>query len=825
MPHSVPPPEAPTLIDSLPSEQVIPSDDSSVVNQSLSTAALAKPTPPEAFAREFSPLTAAKSAALLGPSISVGHSILPAGAFLEAESPRPDSSDAQAVATVTNTQSEPKSAPVGNQISSTPAPKTPQKATLIASLAVSGLGTSNPEGTRILTQERGGGVREFQIQPPLPQTQPFPGQPVTPTPSNPQPQNIPAPSPETPSNGTPTPTVPLGNRGAIELTADRQEYDVERQVITAEGNVVLRFQQAVLDADRVQINLPNRIAVATGNVALRRGQQVLRGDRFEYYFVQDSGAVLNASGEVYQPTATTDLSVPLPNDVGATILPTRPLSDRIAANQPLQQISNPGGFTIGIGAGRNIENLPPQQVGGTINRVRFQAERVDFNAEGFTARKVRLTNDPFSPPELELRADTAQFRRINPLVSEITASRPRLVFDQGLEVPLFRDRVVIDRRPREPGLINFGYDATDRGGLFVERSFEPINTPGLRVRITPQYFIQKAVSEGNILGPGVFGARAKLDATLNPRTAVQGSVVLTSLNPNDFENRARASLRLQRTIGTTLPHTLNLEYSYRDRLFNGSLGFQTVQRSIGAVLASPVIPLGKSGINLTYQAGAQYINADTDRPDLLKADRTNNRIDLGRYQASASLSRGFLLWQGKGLPPTPTEGLRYTPIPVVPYLQLNTGVTGVATAYSSGDTQNSLSGSIGIQGQIGHFSRRFLDYTGFNLTYFRTFPNGQSPFLFDRVVDTKVLSGGINQQIYGPLRLGFQTAVNLDNGQRISTDYYVEYSRRAYNIILRYNPVLQIGSINFRINDFNWLGNPEPFSGSEVRPVIQGVPR
>jgi len=71
-------------------------------------------------------------------------------------------------------------------------------------------------------------------------------------------------------------------------------------------------------------------------------------------------------------------------------------------------------------------------------------------------------------------------------------------------------------------------------------------------------------------------------------------------------------LWLRQIIGTRIPHTLALEYSYRDRLFNGSLGFQTVQSSLGGVNLSRH-SLGKTGINLSYQAGAQYINAETDR--------------------------------------------------------------------------------------------------------------------------------------------------------------------------------------------------------------------
>jgi len=48
---------------------------------------------------------------------------------------------------------------------------------------------------------------------------------------------------------------------------------------------------------------------------------------------------------------------------------------------------------------------------------------------------------------------------------------------------------------------------------------------------------------------------------------------------------------------------------------------------------------------------------------------------------------------------------------------------------------------------------------------------------------------------------------------------------RAYNILIRYNPVLQLGSLNLRISDFNWDGNSSPFEGNGIRPVVDGVIR
>jgi len=71
---------------------------------------------------------------------------------------------------------------------------------------------------------------------------------------------------------------------------------------------------------------------------------------------------------------------------GATATP----SNRITANQPLQQVTNTGG--IGFAGARNVSNIPlpnrAAQLGG-----RAFVEQIDF-AEGWQANNVRITNDP-----------------------------------------------------------------------------------------------------------------------------------------------------------------------------------------------------------------------------------------------------------------------------------------------------------------------------------------------------------------------------------------------------------------------------------------------
>ena len=629
------------------------------------------------------------------------------------------------------------------------------------------------------------------------------------------------------------PSIPIEEIDVIEVIADRQEYDRQKEVITAEGNVTMRFAQSVLTSDRLEINLKDRLAVAQGNVVLKRGEQVLRGEKFEYYLVSDRGIVFQAGGEIFQPTLSRDTDVAKQLPPERTILD-RALSDRLIETQPLTGVTAEAGLGATIGSSRDFDlGNNDTSVGGTINRLRFQAERIDFEGNTWTAKNLRLTNDPFSPPELELRAQTATFTRFDTLVNRLTTTKSRLVIDDSLTLPLLVSSFVFDGRPNRAGLFNIAFDGDERGGLYIERSWNILEREKVSWDFTPQYFIQRAISpttfdfsesdEGG-LDLDTLGLQSKFTANLNPRRNISADLSLTSFDLSDFEDNLRANVGIQQTVGNPAnPYSFDLTYNYRDRLFNGSLGFQTVQNSIGGVVTSPNIALGKTGVNLRYQASVQNIGADTDRADLLAAERDNDRINLTRYQGAVFLSKSFPIWSGKVLPSTKEEGLRYTPTPVVPYLELLTGVSGVGSFYSNSDTQLSLEGNIGIQGQLGHFSRDWLDYTGFRLAYSQNIRGDESPFLFDRLVDRQAFSVDIVQQIYGPIRVGFRTSVDLQDNDEISTDYILEYSRRTHNITLRYNPVLEIGSFSLRISDFNWRGNPQPFEREGITPVIQGV--
>ncbi|MBP0041045.1 MAG: DUF3769 domain-containing protein [Roseofilum sp. SBFL] len=625
------------------------------------------------------------------------------------------------------------------------------------------------------------------------------------------------------------PIAPPGQDAVIELTADRQEFDDERQIFTAEGNVEMLLDDAILRSDKLQVNLINRLALAVGNVSLVSGEQILLGSRFLYNFVQGTGTIEEARGVVYIPTAGTDFDFRDDNPDSQLLPP----GERILLDQPPTDVTDAGGVIINVGGGGSAATTSVQQ-GGQVRRVRFEAEQLDFTPEGWQATNIRFTNDPFSPPELEVRADRAQLTRISPLEDEVLMTRPRLVFDQRVGVPLLRNRLIISREERDPAIATLGFDNRDRGGLFIERSFEVIETRRFSLRLAPQFLVQRAlgfssdnrdadsVSEEDLQTDSFWswiGLRASLDARLAPQTTFQANVNLAGFN--NTGDTARANVQLQHRIAN---HTLSAEYTYRNRFYNGSLGFQTVDRSVGVVFASPILYIADTGIAVNYQASFQNIYAPTDRLDLLDpSDLSDDRVSLNRTQMSATVRRPFSLWKGEPLPPTPTEGLKYTPKPVIPYVQFLAGLTGTAGFYSNGESQSYLQGLMGFQGQFGHFSRSWLDYTGFSILYSQFIPTGESPFRFDRVADVRVLQLELNQQLYGPIRIAARAGFNLDTGKTISTDYMVEYSRRTYGLTFRYNPDLGLAALGFRLGDFNWSGVSESFSSPNIRQATPTV--
>ncbi len=598
---------------------------------------------------------------------------------------------------------------------------------------------------------------------------------------------------------------------AVVLRADQQIYEPERQIVTATGNVLVQFGDGQLAAERLWLNLNHRHMRAEGDVFFNRNQQIIEGDSATYNLLQGAGTLTDGRGTLQVSTLTEDFSPTFPNDLASSDIA---IDYRLQEQGSISQVTSPGGLSLTTDARQRLVTGEQRD----LRRLRFEASQIAFDADGWYGDNVRITNDPFSPPELEFRGNRVELIPLNEEEDELCIDNPRFVFDQGFTIPVFRRCYTLQRGrlPADafnPLPTNIGIDGRDRSGLFIEREFTAVSSGALRLTVTPQFYLSRWLSSDlNLIDPANFGVVGRLQGNLGPRTSFNGRLSIPGLDLQNFTERVRANFRTQRLIGT---HRLNLEYTYRDRLFNGSLGFQDVQTSAGVLLESPVIPLGNSQINLSYQASGQFVTANTDRVDLLNPGEFLGLTSLFRFQGSVDLNRGFLLWQGQPRPSTPTEGLRFSPRPIVPSLVLVAGLRGVATYYTSNDVQESLEARVSLAGELGHLVRDYFDYTQFNIGFSSNIIGGDaSPFLFDRVVDRNVLTGGILQQIYGPILAGFQTSINVENGREIDTNFILEYRRRTYGLLIRYSPLQETGFLGFRLSDFNWTGRTDRFDGA-----------
>jgi hypothetical protein len=554
-------------------------------------------------------------------------------------------------------------------------------------------------------------------------------------------------------------------RNLLKVVSDRQEYDVNTQIFVAEGNVFIRYKKSELKADRVQLNTKTQEVIAEGNVFFTRGDQKIRGTKLTYNYGNVKGELIKASG-----------SVDLGNLVSSEV-----------SRSPSETATN--SITVSVtGKGDTAD--------GQVRRFGFIADRLTIDGDAWAAENLRVTNDPFSPPELELITSKATLTPISPTQNRLDLESPTLVFDQGFSLPIPLNTITLDRFQRfAPALV--GFDGRDRDGAFYQQSFDVITQPNLSFQVSPQLLIQRAFSsQKGILAFDILGVVATLNGAFDDGQRLSARASFSGLDFTKLDSVLRFNATHEMPVLGNF--TLLSQYAFRDRVFNGSLGFQDVNNIVGSTLLSPSYVLGDSQISFSYQVAAQLIGAVRDD---LQLSTVGNLL---RLQSAAVLSRSFPLLRGEAASAERETGLRFSPKPIVPKLDAFVSVQGVNSIYSNGANQAALFGTLGLSGEVGSFAKDFFDYTGFNLSYTQAFSSGKSPFLFDRIADTRSLTAGIVQQIYGPIRFGIQQSWSLDNGNLYDSVYSLEYARRTYSVVIRYNPNQGLGEFLLRISDFNW---------------------
>jgi hypothetical protein len=449
--------------------------------------------------------------------------------------------------------------------------------------------------------------------------------------------------------------------------------------------------------------------------------------------------------------------------------------------------------------------------------------------KGWEADRVAFTNDPYTPAQSWVDASGVVAHQEANGDVVIQAKSNQLILEDRLPIPLQRNQRFEKDRQVENRWVT-AVDSEDRDGFYLGYNLKPIavGKEGT-LNLQPQFMARRALdgTTSSYVLPGqpvgseaksqptrigdLFGLLAKFDTQV---LGLQLNVVgdFSTLDPSNFANGTRSVGNLSRSfnlpgIGTT---TARGFAAYRYRVWNGSLGEQDVYSAVGASLEqSRDLPnLGKISNRMFWRAGFGNFQGTEFT--------STNLAELWRAGLYGSINSQLPLWTGKALNPNTEAATRFSPIPVVPGLTLNTNLNLNLAYYGDGTSQQAFGISGGPTLTLGHLQKNAFDYTQFTITGGGTLRQGVSPFSFDRIVDLSTLGLGLTQQLWGPLIFSGGIGLNVDASSEFYgdvVDSYVElrWQRRAYELAVYYSPYQGIGGIRVKLNDFNFRGTGLPF--------------
>ena len=447
---------------------------------------------------------------------------------------------------------------------------------------------------------------------------------------------------------------------------------------------------------------------------------------------------------------------------------------------------------------------------GTISRWRVQASKVLITANGWEADRMGFSNDPFTPAQTRIDAEDVIAREQSNGDVLISARRNRLIVEERLPIPVTRRQLIQKEEEVENRLV-VGIDNRDRGGLFVGRNLKPLTIgTSTELSLQPQFLVQRTL-DGDFNSAGdLFGLDAKLRGRYGDYQ-LSADADISSFDPEDILSSSRfwGSFGKEIDLGSLGMLKANLFGAYRYRTWNGSLGETDINAAYG-IYAQTRGSWSTGEVNHNYLIRGAVGDYEADRFNSSRLVRT------GRGSLYASMTSKIPLLKGQTAELIPSAAYRYSPVPIVPGLSLNTNVNTSVAVYGDGRHQETLSLSGGPTITLGTFSKPFLDFTQISIVGSGSLKNGNSPFAFDRNVDLATLGVGLTQQIVGPVVLSTGVSYNVDPGSKyygstVNSNIELRWQRRSYDVGIYFNPYEGIGGVRFRLNDFDFKGTGVPF--------------
>jgi len=609
----------------------------------------------------------------------------------------------------------------------------------------------------------------------------------------------------------------------VDINSDIQYR--EKGVFYAEGNAIINFYDALLKGDLITYDLENKLLTVVGNVIFKKGEQYFEASKLYFDLKQDNGYINDIYGVLDNKTFLNDFKIEIDRNNRKVI------DQNYELNQPTNLSIAEEGLVKHF-KDNNLSNLNSLDFKQSqISKLRYKSEKLTYNSGTLEAKEIFFTNDVYNEPQFVFLSKNFSAEIVDDQLKLISRNS-WITLDNKLTIPIGRRSLFEGDSFIKSGI---GADFKDKDGYYLSRGFYPRKLfNDYSFQLTPHFLIQRLLkgSTNSFVekNSSVFSERVESDVKFSDYFALDlnikgekndwlfdSNIQLNSFNTERLGDSLRTNLTLTKQIKLD---SKNVYSENNQKLFSNLLDFKfynLYREKIVKDFATEDIYFG-SGFNISNKK-AWIINDKNSNLSLIydighfksKSSKRDEFKDLFRNTFFAEYNYQFPLWKKKYLDKTIDKSYRYSPQVISQSLNWFTELQSGIFLYSDSSNQSVLSFNTGPVLTYGSFKEKFLDFTKIGVLYSYVFKGGESPFSFDNIDDDPRIKFNLQQQIYGPLVLSFETILNLNNGIYSNFKYGLDLKRRAYSLGAFYNSSDESLGVRFNIFNFDYSGLNKKF--------------
>ncbi len=613
----------------------------------------------------------------------------------------------------------------------------------------------------------------------------------------------------------------------LKVTADIQYWE-DNNIFVAEGNVQTLINGAQLKADKIEVNQLNKTLIATGNVVFTNGLNFFTASYFKYNLQSKEGRLDNVYGIINIKLIPEDLNLLEYSDSSEKIIEEE-------VNSTIRDVELKDGFILEGSFDPAMKILSnDESQSNSINKWRLKAANIWIKKNGWEAKEVSFTNDPFNPPQSRIYSYKVELKGIDDGSSNyvLTAQRSYLILEENFRIPL-GNRKISNYGSSEWKRLHkwiLAIDGKDRDGVFIGRQMRQIKlSKDFLLSLQPQYLIQRSIEgetnsypkhNDSVHGPKIkdstsymdnFGLEAEIKGRIFNWDAKINSDI-SSLNVDRLTSGSRHSIDFTKKLDLINNKGIeaNIFGAYRHKIWNGSIGNDDIYTAYGV----------KFDNNGTWELGdlkSSYdLRVGLGKYQAQKKNSNSEYLDLWRSNVNATIDIKFPLKFFEKKEISKYKRSPYSPKVISPGLYLNSQISSSHFLYEDNNYQSTLGFGLGPELNIGNLQRHYFDYTKISILPIVTIKNGDSPFSFDNAGDLITLNLELSQHLLGPILIKTLNQWNIDStsdnyGDSLASKTAIMLQRRAYQLGLFYDFENKAGGISFSLNGFDFKGIPDPF--------------